>query len=131
VAPPRQWSQVLSVRAEGHKRHGRNTRRKDDPKRPAYARLQPRNREGRLLLGGAVCAIAVPDSGLFAVPGCRVLHGRLPLAEMAVFFKGATGPPLRSVMALVILLFPDRRLTRRWAWCCGRTWSLLVRSRSA
>ena len=77
---------------------------------------QPRNPEGWLLLGLAVAAGATFDSGLYAVLDYRVHHGRLPLGELAVLVKGTVGPPLLFVFALVILLFPDGRLTRRWTW---------------
>jgi uncharacterized membrane protein len=71
----------------------------------------------------AVCALAVFDSGLFAVLDYRVDHGRLALGEAAVFIKDTAGVPLISLFALVILFFPDGRLTRRWAWVM---WSYLV-----
>jgi hypothetical protein len=78
------------------------------------ARRQPRNPEGWLLLSLAVCTIAVLDAGLYAVLDYHMHHGRLPLGEAAVFLKGAIGTPLIFLFALVILLFPDGRLTRRW-----------------
>ena len=87
------------------------------------ARRQPRNPEGWLLLGSAVAVLAVVDSGLYAVLDYRVHHGRLPLGEAAVFIKDTAGLPLICVGALVILLFPDGRLTRRWAWVL---WSYLA-----
>jgi hypothetical protein len=80
------------------------------------ARRQPRNPEGWLLLGVAVCAMAVIDTGLYAVLDYRMHHGQLPLGEAAVFLKGGIGTSLILVFALVILLFPDGRLTRRWKW---------------
>jgi len=80
------------------------------------ARRQPRNPEGWLLLGVAAAVLAVLDSGLYAVLDYRMHHGRLPLGETAVFIRGGLGPPLLFVVALVILLFPDGRLTRRWTW---------------
>ncbi len=80
------------------------------------ARRQPRNPEGWLLLGVAAAVLAVVDSGLYAVLDYRMHHGRLPLGETAVFIRGSLGPPLLFVVALVILLFPDGRLTRRWTW---------------
>ena len=80
------------------------------------ARRQPGNPEGWLLLGLAASAIAVVDSGLYAVLDYRMHHGRLPLGETAVFIRGGIGPPLLFVFALVILLFPDGRLPRRWTW---------------
>jgi hypothetical protein len=79
------------------------------------ARRQPRNPEGWLLLGLAVAVLAVVDSGLYAVLDYRVRHGQLPLGETAVFIKDTAGTPLIFVGALVIVVFPDGRLTRRWA----------------
>ena len=87
------------------------------------ARRQPRNPEGWLLLSLAVAVLAVVDSGLYAVLDYRVRHGRLPLGETAVFIKDTAGPPLIFAGVLVILLFPDGRLTRRWAWVL---WSYLA-----
>jgi hypothetical protein len=87
------------------------------------ARRQPRNPEGWLLLGLSVADLVVVDSGLYAVLDYRVHHGQLPLGEAAVFIKDTAGTPLICVFALVILLFPDGRLTRRWAWVL---WSYLA-----
>jgi signal transduction histidine kinase len=70
-----------------------------------------------------VGAMVVLDSGLYAVLDYRIHHGRLPLGEIAVLVKGAIGTPLIFVFALVILLFPDGRLTRRWTWVL---WAYLV-----
>ena len=80
------------------------------------ARRQPRNPEGWLLLGLAIWVFAVVDAGLYAVLDYRLHDGRLPLGEAAVFLKGAAGTPLILVFGLVVLLFPDGRLTRPWAW---------------
>jgi hypothetical protein len=87
------------------------------------ARRQPRNPEGWLLLGLAVCVIAVFDSGLYAVLGYRVHHGGLPLGETAVFIRDTMGELFFFLFPLVILLFPDGRLSRRWRWVL---WSYLV-----
>jgi hypothetical protein len=84
---------------------------------------QPGNPEGWLLLAPAVLAIAILDTGLYAVLDYRLHHGRLPLGELAVFVRGSIGVPLLFLFALVILLFPDGRLTRRWRWVL---WSYLV-----
>jgi hypothetical protein len=80
------------------------------------ARRQPRNPEGWLLLGAAVSAVALFDGGLYAVLDYHLRHGRLPLGEVAVFVRDTIGPSLLFLFALVILLFPDGRLTRRWRW---------------
>ena len=80
------------------------------------ARRQPRNPEGWLLLGVAAGVFAVVDSGLYAVLDYRVQHGRLPLGEIAVIGRGSIGTPLIFCFVLIILLFPDGKLTRRWTW---------------
>jgi hypothetical protein len=79
-------------------------------------RRQPRNPEGWLLLGPAVWVMVVLDSGLYAVFDYRIHHGHLPLGYTAVLLRGTIGDPLVFVFALVILLFPVGRLTRRWKW---------------
>ena len=87
------------------------------------ARHQPHNPEGWLLLGLAVAGIALVDCGLYAVLDYHMHHGRLPLGELAVLVRGTIGPPLIFLFALVILLFPDGQLTRRWKWVL---WAYLV-----
>jgi hypothetical protein len=79
-------------------------------------RRQPRNPEGWLLLGLAVWVMVVLDSGLYAVFDYRIHHGHLPLGYTAVLLRGTIGEPVVFVFALVILLFPVGRLTRRWKW---------------
>ena len=79
-------------------------------------RRQPRNPEGWLLLGPAVWVMVVLDSGLYAVFDYRIHHGDLPLGYTAVLLRGTIGEPLVFVFALVILLFPEGRLTRRSKW---------------
>jgi hypothetical protein len=80
------------------------------------ARRQPRNPEGWLLLGAAVCVVALLDSGLYAVLDYHLHHGRLPLGKLAVFVRDSLGTPILFLLALVILLFPDGRLARPWKW---------------
>ena len=87
------------------------------------ARRQPRNPEGWLLLGLAVCGIALFDGGLYAVLDYHLRHGQLPLGETAVFIRDTFGPPLLFLFAVVILLFPDGRLTRTWTWVL---WAYLI-----
>jgi hypothetical protein len=87
------------------------------------ARRQPRNPEGWLLLSLGIVVITVFDSGLYAVLDYRMHQGQLPLGETAVFIQGTLGRPLFFLLPLVILLFPDGRLTRRWAWVL---WSYLL-----
>ena len=87
------------------------------------ARRQPRNPEGWLLLGLGIVVITVFDSGLYAVLDYRMHHGLLPLGEIAVFLQATAGRLLFFLFPLVILLFPDGRLTRRWTWVL---WSYLL-----
>jgi hypothetical protein len=87
------------------------------------ARRQPRNPEGWLLLGAAAGFFAVLVSGLYAVLDYRVHHGGLPLGETAVFIRDTMGELFFFLFPLVILLFPDGRLSRRWRWVL---WSYLV-----
>ena len=89
------------------------------------ARRQPRNLEVWLLLGLAVGVIAVLDSGLYAVLDYRLHDGRLPLGETAVFIKDVMGQTVLLLFPLVILLFPDGRLTRPWTWVL-RSYLVLV-----
>jgi hypothetical protein len=89
------------------------------------ARRQPRNLEGWLLLGLAVGVIAVLDGGLYAVLDYRLHDGRLPLGETAVFIKDVGGQTVLLLFPLVILLFPDGRLTRPWTWVL-RSYLVLV-----
>jgi hypothetical protein len=86
------------------------------------ARRQPRNPEGWLLLGLGIVVITVFDSGLYAVLDYRMHQGQLPLGETAVFIQATAGRLLFFLFPLVILLFPDGGLTRRWAWVL---WSYL------
>jgi hypothetical protein len=54
------------------------------------------------------------DGGLYAVFDYRQHGGGLPLGVAAVFAHGVLGQFLVFVFPLVILLFPDGRLSRRW-----------------
>jgi hypothetical protein len=87
------------------------------------ARRQPRNPEGWVLLSLGIVVITVFDSGLYAVLDYRMHQGQLPLGETAVFIQATAGRLLFFLFPLVILLFPDGQLTRRWAWVL---WSYLL-----
>jgi hypothetical protein len=87
------------------------------------ARRQPRNPEGWLLLGLGLGIVVLFGSGLYAVLDYRLHQGRLPLGEAAVFIQGTLGQLMLFLFPLVILLFPDGRLSRRWTWAL---WSYLV-----
>ncbi|HEY6275742.1 MAG TPA: hypothetical protein VIX86_05375 [Streptosporangiaceae bacterium] len=87
------------------------------------ARRQPRNPEGWLLLGLGVGIITTFDGGLYTVLDYRQHGGGLPLGAAAVFTQGVLRQIVVFVFPLVILLFPDGRLTRRWTWAL---WVYLV-----
>ena len=72
---------------------------------------------------GSLGLITVVDSGLYAVLDYRVHHGQLPLGAIAVFLRGSIATPLILLFPLVILLFPDGRLTWQWRWML---WPYLV-----
>jgi len=92
------------------------------------ARRQPRNPIGWILLVFVVLFMLASDSGYYAVYGYSRGHARLPLAAAAVLVEPSWIPAL-ALIPLVILLFPDGRLTsRRWRlvlwiyaahWGCG------------
>lgn len=86
------------------------------------ARRQPRNPEGWLLLGLAVCGIALLDSGLYAVLDYRVHHGLLPLGEPAVFIKDTVGTSVIFLFPLVICFSRTRGCPGGGDGCCGRIW---------
>jgi hypothetical protein len=80
------------------------------------ARHQPRNPVGWLLILFTLLLMLSLDGGYYAVYCYRLGHPGLPFAPVAVLLV-----PLWALAAgiftLVILLFPDGRLTqRRWRW---------------
>jgi hypothetical protein len=82
------------------------------------ARRQPRNPIGWLLLVFVLFVALSTDAGYYAVLAYRLGHRALPAAPLAVLLQ-----PLyilaTAVFPLIILLFPDGSLSRRWrraAW---------------
>jgi hypothetical protein len=82
------------------------------------ARRQPRNPIGWLLLVFVLLVALSTDAGYYAVLAYRLGHRALPAAPLAVLLQ-----PLyilaTAVFPLIILLFPDGSLSRRWqraAW---------------
>jgi MFS family permease len=82
------------------------------------ARRQPRNPIGWLLLLVVLFTALSTDAGYYAVLAYRLGHRALPAAPLAVLLQ-----PLYILAAalfpLIILLFPEGRLSRRWrraAW---------------
>ncbi len=92
------------------------------------ARRQPRNPVGWILLVFVLLFMLGSDSGYYAVYGYSRGHHGLPFAALAVLLEPLWIPAL-AIVPLVILLFPDGRLTsRRWRlvlwiyaalWACG------------
>jgi hypothetical protein len=79
------------------------------------ARHQPRNPLGWLLIFFTLLVMLSIDAGYYAVL-CYSLGHRGPLAPVAVLLVPLWAPAA-ALFALVILLFPDGRLTsRRWRW---------------
>jgi two-component system, NarL family, sensor kinase len=78
------------------------------------ARHQSRNPVGWILILIALLTMLTVDGGLYAFFCYRLGHPGLPLASAAVLL-GSLWLPAYASVALVILLFPDGRLTsRRW-----------------
>jgi len=80
------------------------------------ARRQPRNPVGWILLFVVVLLLVSTVAGYYAVLAYRPGHRGLPLAQVAVLLATVWVPAV-ALFPLVILLFPDGRLTsRRWRW---------------
>jgi hypothetical protein len=77
------------------------------------ARAQPRNPVGWLLLGGAVGLALSSAGGDYAVLVYRLGHRTLPLGPVAVLLDLLWAPGIVT-FGLIVLLFPDGRLTRGW-----------------
>jgi hypothetical protein len=80
------------------------------------ARHQPRNPVGWILILFVVLFLIPVDAGYYAVLCYRLGHHGLPLGPAAVVVA-SLWPLAFALYPLVILLFPDGRLTsRRWRW---------------
>jgi hypothetical protein len=77
------------------------------------ARAQPRNPVGWLLLGGALGLALSSAGGDYAVLVYRLGHRTLPLGPVALLLNLLWSPGIVT-LGLIVLLFPDGRLTRRW-----------------
>jgi hypothetical protein len=84
------------------------------------ARHQPRNPVGWILILFVVLFLIWVDAGFYAVLCYHLGHHGLPLGPAAVVLT-SVWPLAFALFPLVILLFPDGRLTsRRWRWVlCG------------
>ena len=78
------------------------------------ARRQPGNPIGWILLGLGVFVCFYTDAGRYAVFDYHVHHGSLPFGPAAAVVATALWTAEFLVLPLVILLFPDGRLPRRW-----------------
>jgi hypothetical protein len=78
------------------------------------ARRQPGNPIGWILIGLGVYAAVYTDAGRYAVFDYHFHHGSLPFGPAAALVASALWTGEFLVLPLVILLFPDGRLPRRW-----------------
>jgi hypothetical protein len=83
------------------------------------ARRQPRNPLGWLLIAVALCLIVGTDGSDYAMLPYRLGY-HLPLGILAVGAGQVWGPGL-ELLGLVVLLFPDGKLTS--AWWRGALWA--------
>jgi hypothetical protein len=77
-------------------------------------RRQPANSIGLLLLGFGAGLSFYADAGTYAVLDYHVHHGRLPLGVPAVLLASELWIGIFLTLPVVILLFPDGQLSRRW-----------------
>jgi hypothetical protein len=78
------------------------------------ARRQPGNPVGWILIGLGVFATFYTDVGRYAVFDYHFHRGDLPFGPAAVLVASGLWTFVFLVLPLVILLFPDGRLPRRW-----------------
>jgi hypothetical protein len=78
------------------------------------ARRQPGNPIGWILIGLGVYAGVITDIGRYAVFDYHFHHGDLPFGPAAALLETGLWTGTFLLLPLVILLFPDGRLPRRW-----------------
>jgi hypothetical protein len=78
------------------------------------ARRQPGNPIGWILIGLGMYAGVITDVGRYAVFDYHFHHGDLPLGPAAAVVETGVWTGTFLLLPLVILLFPDGRLPRRW-----------------
>jgi hypothetical protein len=78
------------------------------------ARRQPGNPVGWILIGLGVFATFYTDAGRYAVFDYHFHRGDLPFGPAAALVASGLWTFVFLVLPLVILLFPDGRLPRRW-----------------
>jgi hypothetical protein len=79
------------------------------------ARAQPRNPVGWLLLASALGLALSYAGGSYAVLIYRQGHRSLPFGPVAILLNLLWAPGIVT-FGLIVLLFPDGRLTRGWRW---------------
>ena len=82
------------------------------------ARRQPRNPIGWLLLAAAIAWEAGNYSPAYVDLDYLRDHGSLPLGHVALLFTSADEYGL-LILPLIIALFPDGHVGRRWRWLLG------------
>jgi hypothetical protein len=85
------------------------------------ARRQPRNPLGWLLIAIALCLTVGTDGSNYAILRYRLGY-HLPLGVLAVWADQIWGPGL-ELLGLVVLLFPDGKLSS--AWWRGALWAYI------
>ena len=78
------------------------------------ARRQPGNPIGWILIGLGMLAGFYTDTGRYAVLDYHFHRGNLPFGPAAALVASGLWTGVFLVLPLVILLFPDGRLPRRW-----------------
>lgn len=90
------------------------------------ARRQPGNRIALLLTGFGALLVCYENAARYAVADYNVHHGTLPLGFPAVLIASELWSGLFLMPPLIILLFPDGTLPRRWrmvAWAYLARWA--------
>jgi hypothetical protein len=78
------------------------------------ARRQPGNSIAWLLLGFSALTVFYEDAANYAILDYHFHHGRLPFGPAAAVVSSELWSSMFLLLPLVILLFPDGRLSSRW-----------------
>jgi hypothetical protein len=76
---------------------------------------RPANPLGWIMLGGAFFGALSEDASFYTVADYRLRHGGLPLGWVALLAQPGWAPAI-MLFGLVVMLFPEGRLPRRWRW---------------
>jgi hypothetical protein len=79
------------------------------------ARREPRNAVAWLLIAVALLVALGTDAGGYAFLDYGLNYGTLPLGPVAVVLAPSFDPGF-ALAPLIVLLFPDGRVGRRWRW---------------